>query len=788
MTPVSRYRLIVAHIALVLPLPALSATIPVSTVAQLEVALDRARAVRSANPAEPISIELAEGTYSLTRAVVLDELLSGAAGAPLELRPQAGAKVTLSGGRELPPLDWQPQPSGIWRARLQGPAFALLWLDDRRLVRARYPNYDPSARPFGGVSADATSPARVARWANATGGVIHALHGGRWGGMHIAILGKAPDGTLKLAPPTGNNREKVANGGPSESARFVENIREELDAPGEWYFDAKDRWLYFKPLADGRPPRTGFVASHLQTLIKVGGQRAMAHDVRITGLQYRYTEPTYLLSTEPLLRSDWKFHRGGAVLIENAERVEVAEGDFAELGGNAVVISGHARAISVRANEIRNIGGTAIAFVGRPGAVRSPLFEYGERLALESIDRTPGPVSEDYPADSLAEDNLIHDIGEIEKQAAGVQIAMAARITVSHNSIYRVPRAGINIGDGTWGGHLVTGNDVFETVLETGDHGAFNSWGRDRFWYPNRGEMDRRVAAEPGLVRLDAIETVVIRHNRFRSEHGWDIDLDDGSSNYLIEDNLMLSGGLKFREGFDRIARNNILFNNSFHPHVWFAGSRDVFEHNIVMAPYQPIRIGEWGRSIDWNLFPSDSALANARANGIDAHSLAGSPQFVDPSKGDYSVAPTSPALRVGFRNFPMSFGVRPERLRSRAERPDFPAPIARAVNAVGEQPRDYLGMRIKSVETLGEQSAAGLSSMEGVMVVSIEPGGLAERGGLQSGDVIVEIVDDDYGQTSKITKAEDFIVTAHARRWRGAVDLTILRNQAKQRQRLPLQ
>ena len=786
MSPASRYRLVAAHIALALPLPALAETIAVSNVAQLEQALDRARALRSADAAEPISVELAEGTYSLPRPLILDESLSGAASGPFELKPRAGAKVTLSGGRELPPLDWQPQPGGVWRARLRSPTFALLWLDDHRLIRARYPNYDPSVRPFGGVSADATSPARIARWANPAGGVIHALHGGRWGGMHIAILGRAPDGSLKLASPAGNNR--VANGGPSESARFVENIREELDAPGEWYFDAKNRWLYFKSLDDRRPPRTGFVASCLQNLIQVGGQRAQAHDIRITGLRYRYTEPTYLLSTEPLLRSDWKFHRGGAVLIENAERVEVAGGDFAELGGNAVVVSGHAREISVRENEIRNIGATAIAFVGRLRAVRSALFEYGESLPLEEIDRTPGPANDDYPADSFAEDNLIHDIGEIEKQAAGIQIAMAARITVSHNSIYRVPRAGLNIGDGAWGGHLLIGNDVFETVLETGDHGGFNSWGRDRFWHPNRREMDRRVAAEPGLVTLDARETVVIRHNRFRSEHGWDIDLDDGSSNYLIEDNLLLSGGLKFREGFDRIARNNILFNNSFHPHVWFAGSRDVFEHNIVMAPYQPIRIGEWGRSVDWNLFPSNSALANARANATDTHSLAGDPQFVDPSKGDYSVAPTSPALRVGFRNFPMSFGVRPERLRARAERPDFPAPIARATTAVGEQPRDYLGMRIKSVETLGEQSAAGLSSMEGVMVLSIEPGGLAERGGLQSGDVIVEIVDEDYGQTSRMAAAEDFIVSAHARRWRGAVDLTILRNQAKRRVRLPLQ
>ena len=61
---------------------------------------------------------------------------------------------------------------------------------------------------------------------------------------------------------------------------------------------------------------------------------------------------------------------------------------------------------------------------------------------------------------------------------------MAARISVSHCSMYNVPRAGINIGDGTFGGHVIEYCDVFNTVLETGDHGSFNSWGRDRYWRP----------------------------------------------------------------------------------------------------------------------------------------------------------------------------------------------------------------------------------------------------------------------------------------------------------------
>ena len=82
------------------------------------------------------------------------------------------------------------------------------------------------------------------------------------------------------------------------------------------------------------------------------------------------------------------------------------------------------------------------------------------------------------------EDCLITRSGRFEKQTAPVEIDMAQNITVRHCSIYDVPRAGINIGDGCWGGHVIEFCDVFDTVLETGDHGSFNSWGRDRYWHP----------------------------------------------------------------------------------------------------------------------------------------------------------------------------------------------------------------------------------------------------------------------------------------------------------------
>jgi len=733
----------------------------------LEAALQRARADKRIT-----RVELATGRYELAAPIVIDEALSGTVDEAFVLAAAPGAQPVLSGAMSLPALRWERWKDGLWRARFAGESFQRLWLGQHALVRARYPNLDPANPGFGGA-ADATSPERVARWHDPQGAVLHALHGYGWGGLQIPILGKKPDGSLIYGDQLANNRVMP----PSDKDRYVENVLEELDAPGEWFHDRREGWLYFKPLAGEQPPARGFRGSAQEALIRIEGRKAQVQHVRIRNLVFRETEPTFLKATEPLLRSDWKFYRVGAVTIENAADVRIEGSEFVDLGGHAVVVSGRAQRVTVSGNHIHDIGGTAIAFVGRPEAVRSPLFEYHERLEVAAIDRMPGPKSDAYPKDSEASDNLIHDIGQIDRQATGVQLSMAARITVDHNSIYRMPRAGINIGDGTWGGHRLTHNDVFDTVRLTGDHGSFNSWGRDRFWHPDRAEMDRRAATHPELALLDAVEPIVMRRNRWRCDHGWDVDLDDGASNYVIEENLMLVGGLKLREGFQRVVRNNILVNGSFHPHVWFDNGGDVFESNVVMGAHQPVEIKRWGRSVNRNFFVAEADLRAAQARGTDADSVAGDPRFAAPAQGDYTVTNAALAERVGFVNFPMDdFGVRPARLKARALQPAFPAPRQLSQAAPLQPAQQLHGLSLKPVETLGEQSAAGLGDKAGVIVLSVEAGSPGDAAGFKPRDVIVGV--EKAGAIADVATLRVLLAEG--------TDLVIVRNQARIRLRWP--
>ena len=291
----------------------------------------------------------------------------------------------------------------------------------------------------------------------------------------------------------------------------------------------------------------------------------------------------------------------------------------------------------------------------------------------------PGPHTSDVPLREIV-DLLL----KINAQAYSIEAANPRHDR--HCSLYDVPRAGINIGDGCWGGHVIEFCDIFDTVKETGDHGSFNSWGRDRFWGLDGLDLnnDQAWEANKDVVLLDAVKTTILRNNRWRCDHGWDIDLDDGSSNYEIYNNLCLNGGLKNREGFYRVVENNIMVNNGFHPHVWYKHSEDVVRRNIMWTdhylPAGGMPATPWGKEMDYNLVHREGVTAPEPAAKLaeqskrDAHSIVADAMFVDPANGDFRVKEGSPALKLGFVNFPMDqFGVQKPELKAIARTPEMP-------------------------------------------------------------------------------------------------------------------
>jgi hypothetical protein len=653
-----------------------------------------------------INIYLREGTYYLEKPLVLQPDDSGSEIQAIRYMSYGGEKPVLSGGKRITG-EWKPYADGIMMCKIPEEKngkldFTQLFINGKRQIRARYPNYDPSEPGKSGyiypAEAELKWPHKEFRydlktftkrkWAKPQEAVVHIFGMNYWGNLQWEIEDIDRDTqTIKLGRGGFQINEVMqgrdATGIDHRSGFYIENVFEELDSPGEWYLDKENGILYVVP-EEGIDLNTAIIeAPVLKQVVEFrGSQEAPVHNIYFSGFRIAHTASTYFEEYEAPSLGDWTIHRGGAVFFGGAEDCSFENCYFDGVGGNAIFVNNYNRRINISGNTITEAGDSGICIAG------------SKHLTLGSNRK--------YPAEITISNNLIHDIGIFGKQTAGVFVSISEDNIISHNHMYNLPRAAICINDGTWGGHVIEFNDIHDTVRETCDHGPFNSWGRERFWCLQQSHGP--VSHEAGEVRLDCRKPVIIRNNRFEDYKGWGIDLDDGSSNYQVYNNLCIGIGIKLREGDYRLIENNIFINAANPPgfHIGYEYNHDRFVRNIVVMNSKfdtpevdinfekgksagklyeiigPPSQGPWLEEIDNNLFFSDIGQFKAavhfrpidnkcedftfeewKAMRLDKNSIYADPLFVDAEKGNYSLKSESPAFKIGFVEFDMdSYGL----------------------------------------------------------------------------------------------------------------------------------
>jgi hypothetical protein len=129
---------------------------------------------------------------------------------------------------------------------------------------------------------------------------------------------------------------------------------------------------------------------------------------------------------------------------------------------------------------------------------------------------------------------------------------------------------------------------------------------------------------------------------------------------------------------------------------------------------------------MDNNLMQKDDAQTAPatvlqRQSGRDTHSIVADALFVNPAKGDYRVKEGSPALALGFVNFPMDqFGVTKPELKAIARTPQFPAANSTPAPSRSRDGtlKSWLGATVRNIRDEGEMSAFGLPGAKGILVL----------------------------------------------------------------------
>ena len=364
-------------------------------------------------------------------------------------------------------------------------------------------------------------------WKRPETGVVHVFQGLHWGSW-IFSLRERNSATQELHFAYGGWQE--ARGLFFGSEWFVENIMEELDAPGEWYFNDLDSTLYYFPNGSSSPPASG-VATAVKTLFKIiGNSDTPVVNVSITNLTFSQTASTYFDYYEVPSGGDWSIHRGGALFVEGVDGFLLQNCLFDSPGGNGVFLSNYVRNAVVEGNEFVFVGDSAIAAVG----------------TSDLIDGTSG----NQPRGTRIISNLVHENGIFGKQTSPYFQSLACQTELVGNVMFNGPRAGIDFNDGFGGGNLVEGNLVFNMVRETSDHGPFNSWDRQPYL------TDVRDGHTPSLTPAQSNLTRNFFINNYHST--WPIDHDDGSCYYFDTFNFLVYGGYKNYLGHSKTSKYNI--------------------------------------------------------------------------------------------------------------------------------------------------------------------------------------------------------------------------------------
>jgi hypothetical protein len=640
------------------------------------------------------NVYLRGGTYYLTAPVVFSAANSGTASAPIIYKRYQLEKPVISGGINITGSTWTTHSGSIMKTTI-GTNLKVdqLFLNGTRQIMARYPNYNAS-QILQGYAADAVTRADGYANPGEGPGYIRALHGSMWGGESYIITGQ----NVTFNPGSDvhwvgdNNRGSGAHG----TYRMVENIYELLDAAGEWFYRKSTGELFFWP-PSGTNLSTAKIelASQTQLLRFVGSSASSANSVKyiqFDGITFTHTYRSLFDGTgqfyEMVTASDWAIYRRGTVFMQNAEHITIQNCLFDQIGGNGVFMSGYNRYNVVFNNDFDQAGASCVCLFGLRSSIRCP-------NAWPNVgscgDRTPGPLTNEYPGNCRIDNNMMNACGRFEKQTSGVTCSAAEFDTIRHNSIHGIPRAGINFCDGCWGGHLVDYNWVYDCVRETSDHGPFNAWGRDRILIFGSGDLAASL--------YDARNPTVVRMNRFEAPAGmFGIDLDDQATNYYQEKNLLMGGGLKLQWNRYNTYINNIaLRSGNVQFHTPWDRNTHYGARNIVFGPCNYGTLGnnltgirnsvsQWDSNVVYNngsaptiTYWSQNASCGSQqatwaqwqAAGLDAHSSTANPGFVDTQRtwtgrtppylprGDFNPTSSVALTTLRFQTFPMdSFGV----------------------------------------------------------------------------------------------------------------------------------
>jgi hypothetical protein len=606
-----------------------------------------ARAHRAAQSgSRDVQVMFRDGVHALAEPLVFLPTAAGKAekggaiGRKIGYQAFAGEHPVLSGGRRI--TGWRvvkQNGRSVWQVMLPEVKagkweFTQLWVNGRRAERPRLPRKGffrtlPGhnlGQPTGCTKDEwksskeryrcACAKGDIAAWTNLADVEFVALH--LWIESRIPVVRTDPrTGAIVLARRPLMSLAEGDEGAPY----FMDNVREAFEAAGQWYLDRPTGILNYIPLKNETPATSEVYAPVLKELVRLAGdakRERYVRNVTFDGLTFAHTElgSRGVDFLKPSVQAG--FHLPGAITMRYARECAVTHCRIAQVGSYGVELLDRCMDVQIRHNVLEDLAGGGIK-----------VWHTCRRTTIE--------------------DNIIRDGGRRHNQAVGVLIGKSSGNKVRHNHIHDFDYSGISVG-WTWG---VEEGEAYGNLIE---YNHIHDIGRGRL-----GDLG-------GIYTLGVSPGTRIRHNvvhdvRHKGYGGTGIYLDEGSSDILIENNLVYNIS---EAGFKGGTRDNIFRNNIVVGCERFATRSSCLVNNIFYSENGGLA-GDWldentlliDRNIYFNPAPagqpfafSARSFADWRRLGFDRHSRTVDPLFADAVHHDFRLRPDSPALAMGFIPF----------------------------------------------------------------------------------------------------------------------------------------
>ncbi|AMK76449.1 MULTISPECIES: right-handed parallel beta-helix repeat-containing protein [Methylomonas] len=514
---------------------------PFQTLARAQQAI---RELKKTNTfSEPVTVHVQGGIYPLQKTLVFDIRDSGFDGREILWQSENGPAI-ISGGLIL--QDCAKGDDNIWACPGSGfelasikytntdrkkgniPGFEL-FIDQQPMHLARWPNSDWAhiKLPLDENTKFSSIEKLPSLESDQINTQVHIMSGNDWYDQYIGL--ESADQSQNKITLSGKTKYPFSSG----RRFYLQNIKSELDAPGEWFYDLKTNRILFIPPNNTKPNE--IIISTLHSLIAIKG----ANHISFRGLTFRYCT-------------------GIAINADKSSNLLFDHIEISNVGG---------RAIETKNSSYINISNSHIYNTGEGGI----LVTGGDRNTLQS-------------GKNLIFNNHIHDFGRVLLTFTAAIEVFGVGSNISHNLVEQGPGTGVFINGND---HLFEKNEVHHVCEQESDCGAIYS-GRD---WTYRGNVVRYNSIHDlfgyGLKNVNiANDTVVYA----RPDGVRGVYLDDSVSGFSVIGNLFNNAGvmaIQLGSGRDNIIENNLISTDSYAIWVDNRIAGDELKKHLSQVPYQ---------------------------------------------------------------------------------------------------------------------------------------------------------------------------------------------------------